>query len=615
MTESSAITAPASRTLPPSPRGLHILREALQLFWTVADRYVKGRLLLALAAVASGALLAALTPIALKLLIDILGRGAAAPPSLLPPLVLVAIYAVGQYLFRCSSELRVMLHGHAEQRVRRRIGHRLFDHLVRMPLRFHLERKVGAMGETVEQGLRGYELLLQHFVYTVVPVTVEFAAVAVVLIHLQQTKYLLILAIASVAYVIAFHRWATKIYEPSEHVSKAHIESHGVLTDSLANQEAIKYFDAEPVVSQRYDVALSRTESAWRRFFNEYAINGLIVATIFGLSLGISLMYGVSDVMRGAMTVGEFVLINAYVVRLVQPLELLGFAVRDIAQGVAFLGSMLSLFREKAEVSGHSETARKAGTSRGALAFENVTFSYQNERMVLNGVSFKVPSGKSAAIVGVSGSGKSSLIRLLFRLYEPDSGRILIDGVPTSDMSLSSVRQAIAIVPQDTVLFHDSIAKNIGFGRHGASQFEIEEAARLASLHEFIVGLPEGYETVVGERGMKLSGGERQRVAIARAALKRPRIFVCDEATSSLDTKSEREIMRNLVDLSSHCTTLVIAHRLSTVVHADEILVLNRGVIVERGTHDELRAFNGYYAGLWDAQQASAQQSRSVRLK
>lgn len=610
---SQPIGAESASTMTPR-RWLRTLREALQLFVAVADAYAKRRLLLALAAVAAGALLVAVTPIALKLVVDSLGARSDSAASLLPPLALVVLYAVGQFLWRCSSELRVMLHGHAEQRVRRRISRRLFEHLVRMPLRFHLERKVGAMGETVEQGLRGYDLLLQHLVYTVVPVAIEFIAVAVVLIHFHQAKYLVILAAASIAYVVAFHRWATKIYEPSEDVSKAHIESHGLLTDSLGAHEVIKYFDAEAVVCNRYDVALSRTESAWRRFFNEYAINGLIVATIFGLSLGVSLIYGTRDVMRGAMTVGDFVLINAYVVRLVQPLEMLGFAVRDIAQGLAFLGSMLALFREKTEGSSSSATSKCTSATRGELTFEDVSFSYRQEQPVLEGVSFRIPAGKTAAIVGVSGSGKSSLIRLLFRLYEPDSGRILLDGLPTNEMSLSSVRQAIAIVPQDTVLFHDSIARNIGFGRHGASQPEIEEAARLANLHDFIVGLPEGYETTVGDRGMKLSGGERQRVAIARAALKRPRIFVCDEATSSLDSRSEREIMRNLVDLSSHRTTLIIAHRLSTIVHADEILVLNRGVIVERGTHEQLRARNGYYAGLWDAQQAGGVDGRSATV-
>jgi ABC-type transport system involved in Fe-S cluster assembly fused permease/ATPase subunit len=452
--------------------------------------------------------------------------------------------------------------------------------------------------------------ICQHLVYTVVPVVIEFAAVTAVLVHFKHSAYLIILGVAAVAYVAAFYRWANRIYEPSENVSRFHIESHAVLTDSLGAHETIKYFDAEPVVCSRYDEALSRTEMAWRRFFNEYAVNGLIVASVFGVSLSVSLFFGIRDVLSGAMTVGDLVLINAYVVRLVQPLELLGFAVRDIAQGTAFLERMLALFRTKSEA--HDPLARKTiPRSRGELTFENVTFSYREDRVVLNNVSFHVPAGKMTAIVGVSGSGKSSLIRLLFRLYEPDSGRILLDGFPLTDLSLSEVRRAISVVAQDIVLFHDTIGKNIAFGRFGATQAEIEEAARLANLHDVIISMPDGYETIVGERGLKLSGGERQRVAIARAALKNPRMYVFDEATSSLDSRTEKDILSNLVELSNRCTTLVIAHRLSTIVRADEILVLNAGAIVERGTHANLLAKKGYYAELSAAQQSAPDQQHA----
>lgn len=600
--------AAAADPAPPAPRSdWQTMRAALALFWTVADVFAKRRLLLALALVAGAALLAALTPIALKLAVDALAEGAAGAPGqrYLGPAALVAVYVLGQYVVRCFTELRVLMHGQAEQRVRRHIGRRLFEHLVRLPLRFHLERKTGAMGETAEQGIRGYQLLLTHMVYTILPVTIEFAAVATVLVHFGYEAYLAILGVASLAYVMVFQRGAAAIQEPSRTISAAHIDAHAVLTDSLINYETVKYFDAEPVVCHRYDRALGETESAWRRFFRRRTMNGLLVATIFALSLGAALVYAAHDVMRGAMTIGGFVLVNTYVVRLVQPLEMLGFAVRDVAQGLAFLERMLALFQERTE----GDVARrpsKAGTAhkeRGELAFEDVTFSYHEDRGILKNVSFHVPAGRTVAVVGVSGSGKSSMIRLLFRLYEPQSGSILLDGVPIADMPLSDVRQAIAVVPQDTVLFHDTIANNIGFGRCGSSRDDIKEAARIAHLHEFILELPEGYETVVGERGLKLSGGERQRVAIARAALKRPRIFVFDEATSSLDSKTEQEILRNLLDVARRSTTLIIAHRLSTVVHADEILVLDLGVIVERGTHNELRERNGAYAALWQAQQ------------
>jgi ABC-type transport system involved in Fe-S cluster assembly fused permease/ATPase subunit len=596
----------ATRMVHPSPstltnRGFERLRQAFRLFWSAADDYAKYRLLLAVVLVGTGALLVSLTPVALKLAVDRLtahGRSSSSAFGL------ILLYVLGQYLWRCSTELRTMLHGHAEQRLRRCIGLRVFDHLIRMPMRFIVSQKAGAMGETAEQGLRGAQMVLQHAVYTVLPVAVELLVISLVLVEAGHSLYLVILGGSAIAYALAFYRWAGVVSDSGEQVSSTHIAAHAQLTDVLINAEAVKYFDAERSMSQRYDAALRHAESAWRRFFSSYATNGIIVATIFATSLSASLVLAMRDVDRGAMTVGDFVLVNAYVVRLVQPLELLGFAVRDIAQGLSFLSTMLALFKEKTEA---DESARRMQhPERGELVFENVTFGYLDERAVLKNVSFTVPAGKTIAIVGASGSGKSSLIRLLFRLYEPDAGRILLDQFPISELPLSQVRRSIAVVSQDLVLFHDTIARNIGFGRFGASQNEIREAARLANLHDAIMSMPEEYETIVGERGLKLSGGERQRVAIARAALKKPLIAVFDEATSSLDSKTETEILRNLTALSGGCTTLVIAHRLATVVHADEILVLNRGVIVERGTHQELRALGGYYAGLWDAQQAGA---------
>lgn len=579
-------------------RSLQQLREALRLFWSAADNFTKWRLLLVLALVGAGGFLAALAPLALKMVVDSLSGDE--NKAYVAPLSFLLLYVAGQYLWRCSNELRQMMHGHADARLRRRMGHRLFAHLVRMPMRFHLEHKTGALGEIAEQGLRGAQTVLQQLIFTILPVAIELAAVAIVLNHFGHVVYLAILGVAAIAYITAFYQGAASAKESADGISTSHIEAHAVLTDTLLNHETVKYFDAEPVVCNRYDSALCRTESAWRRFFYKRAANGLIVATIFAISLGSSLVYAAQDVARGAMTIGDFVLVNAYILRLVQPLEMLGYAVRDAAQGLAFLSSMLALFREKHEAEGATD-ATSLRTTRGELVFDDISFSYQ-KRMVLRNVTFAVPAGRTVAVVGVSGSGKSSLIRLLCRLYEPDRGRILLDGIPVRDMSLSSVRQAIAVVPQDTVLFHDSIANNIAFGRRGATRAEVQDAARLANLHEFIGSLSDGYDTLVGERGLKLSGGERQRVAIARAALKRPRIFVFDEATSSLDSRSEREILRNLVNLSSQCTTLVIAHRLSTVVYADEILVLHHGVIVERGTHDELRALDGHYAALWNAQ-------------
>lgn len=583
----------------PKNSSLSILREALALLLSVADSYSKRKLLLTVAVVLAGALLAALTPIVLKLAVDLL----TAVDKLSSPsaLIIVVSYVVGQYLSRLCVELRTFTFGQAEQRLRRRISGALFEHVVRLPMRLYLERKAGAIAETAEQGVRGYQLVLTHIVYTVLPVTTELFVVATVLVHFEQEKYLALLAASAITYLLAFRSGAIKIRAPTETASESHIEARGLLNDTLVNCETVKYFDAESLVCNRYDAALGRTEVAWRLFFRRRAGNGLVVATIFAISLGWSLCWALLDVIAGVMTVGGFVLVNTYVVRLVQPIEMLGFAIRDIAQGTAFLLKLIELFREKTECD-LRQAESHTHTHHAELAFENVSFSYRRGRIVLKDVSFEVRTGSTVAVVGVSGSGKSSLIRLLFRLYEPDAGRILLGGKPISQMPLSSVRQAIAVVPQDTVLFHDTIARNIGFGRNGSEQWEIERAAQVANIHEFIMGLPEGYETMVGERGLKLSGGERQRVAIARAAIKRPRIFVFDEATSSLDTRTESEIQRNLID-SRETTTLVIAHRLSTVVHVDEIIVLDRSVIVERGNHANLLERNGYYAALWHAQQ------------
>lgn len=587
---------------------LGVLSGAYRLFVGVADGFTKRRILAALAVVATGAVMAAVTPVALKLTVDALSRDSEAPVKAgswfaLGSVVLVAWYVIGQYLTRLTVELRQYAYGQAEQRLNRRVAVRVFDHLVRLPLSFHLDRKTGAIGETIEQGIHGYQLLLTHTTFSIVPVVIEFIAVVAVLSQLGQGAYVPIITVAAVAYVIAFRHGAVVLNSLSGELSRSHIDAHAVLTDSLLNYETIKYFDAEAAVSKRYDAARARMEAAWRLFYVKRLSNGAVIASIFVLSLGCSLYLAAKDVSSGAMTVGDFVLVNAYVIRIVQPLELLGFAVRDAAQGVAFLRSLLELLQQPRE-SG-DEVTSDAPVARSRLRFERVTFGYGNGRAVLSDVSFDVPAGSTVALVGASGSGKTSIIRLLFRLYEPAEGRILLDEQPIARLPLSLLRRSIAVVPQDTVLFHDTIANNIGFGRCDATRDDIERAARIANLHDLIRSLPDGYDTVVGERGLKLSGGERQRIAIARAALKQPQIYVFDEATSSLDTKTERGILHNLHDISAACTRLIIAHRLSTIVNADEIIVLDQGMIAERGRHAELLNRNGLYAALWRAQQQS----------
>lgn len=585
----------------------HSLKGTLELLWSEIDGYALRRLGLSLLLVMLSAALSALAPLVYKLIID---RFSAENLSaaLSSPMLLIASYVLAQYLMRCTSEWRSLAHGQGVQRLNRCLSQRLFEHILNLPMRFHLERRTGAIGETLGQGLNGCQMLLQHLVFTFLPILVEFTMIAGVLIHFGHAAYLAIFGLAGVAYTAAFWRGATNISAPSREVSTAHIDAHAMLTDSLINYETVKYFHGEPQIAARYEKALSGTEFAWRRFLNFRIKNGLLVATIFALSLGSSLALAGHDVMQSNMSLGDFVLINSYIIRLMQPLEVIGFAIRDLAQGLSYTEKMLEIFNEPKESEATTETCRPASV-HGKLTFDHVDFSYGADRAILRDISFSTPAGGCTAIVGVSGSGKSSMIRLLFRLYEPESGAILFDDTPIALMSLSDLRRMIAIVPQDTILFNDTIAANIAFGKQEATQEDIERVAKLAHLHDFIDKLPEGYETKVGERGLKLSGGEKQRIAIARAALKQPSIFVFDEATSSLDSNTERDIMRNLIDVSRTSTTLIIAHRLSTVVHADEILVLHEGSIVERGTHSQLLSLNGRYAALWQAQQSSRQRT------
>lgn len=584
--------------------GLARLREGLALLWEVADSGTRRRLLLVVALIGGASLMTALTPVALKLAVDSFAAPSQEQLSL-SPAFLIVLYVAGQYFWRCFSELRFVPHGQVQGRIYRNIGLLMFEHVLRLPMRYHLERRTGAIGQVVEQGIDACEQLLHNTVYIILPVMLEFMAVGIVLVHFGYPIYLAILAVAAVAYVIVFERGATGIQRPSREMSAARIDAHASMTDNLLNAEAIKYYDAESTVAQRYDKSLARVEVSWQQFAAQRAKNGLLIATVFSLSLGGSLIYAAHDVSRGVMTIGDFVLVNAYIMRFVSPLELLGASVRETSRALVNLQAFFNILREQRETD--LPGARPSVDTRGgALTFENVSFSYRREIAVLANVSFHIPAGQTLAVVGVSGSGKSSLVRLLFRLYEPDAGGIILDGVPITELSLSALRRAIAVVPQDTVLFHESIASNIAFGKCGATQAEIEEAARIANLHEFIKRQPDGYQTVVGERGLKLSGGERQRVAIARAALKQPRIFVFDEATSSLDSTTEGEILRNFTEVASASTTLVIAHRLSTIVHADEIVVLDQGIIAERGTHANLLQKNGRYAALWRAQAGGA---------
>lgn len=489
------------------------------------------------------------------------------------------------------------------------LSERLFAHVVRLPLSFHLQRETGAITQALQNGLRGYQMALHTLVFVVLPVAVEIATVLFVLWAMAPTAFLLLFCGAIVCYSLAFIVAAKRVAPVARAASVAEVEANARITDQLLNCEGIKHFSAETMADASVGGAVVKVEESWVRFFRKFTANGLGVATIYASFLAVTILYAAREVQAGDITVGTFVLINTYMLQLVRPVEQIGLSMQNMSQAAAFLDQLLGLFQQKTEVlSEHA--APHSGP--GKLELRSVRLSYGPDRQILRGVSFEVPAGKTIGIVGASGSGKSTVWRLITRLLEPDSGVILLDGIPIKSLDLTALRRSIAIVPQDTTLLNDTIARNIAFGRAGSSQADIERAAKLARIHDFISRLPQGYETSVGERGVRLSGGERQRIAIARAVIKEPRIYVFDEATSSLDSTTEQEILENLREISRTATTLLIAHRLSTVVHADEIVVLEGGVVRERGTHVSLAQSGGLYSAFWESQQAVGAGQRSV---
>jgi ABC-type transport system involved in Fe-S cluster assembly fused permease/ATPase subunit len=472
-----------------------------------------------------------------------------------------------------------------------------------LPLRFHLDRHTGGVSETLTNGLEGLQLLLNQVAVTILPVTGELITILVVLARLAPLPFLALFCGALVSYTGAFTYSAADVMRSARTASAARVDAGAALTDCLLNYETVKYFTAESIVQERVRKALARSETAWLTFSRLFARSGLLAASIYAAFLAATIWYATLEVLRHHMTVGDFVLVNTYMLQLVRPIELLGFALQSCAQGISMLEKLTRVFRIAPEPQSAVHVRLIAG--RGTLEFDRVSLSYREKHPVLQQVSFRIDPQRTLGIVGPSGAGKSSIVRLLMRLLEPDNGRILLDDVSICDLDLQQLRGAIAVVPQDRVLLNDTLAYNIAFGRTHASLGDIQHAARIAQLHEFIMELPDGYDTHVGERGVKLSGGERQRVSIARAVLKSPRIFVFDEATSSLDSHTERLIVASLQEIARHTSTLVIAHRLSTVQYAHEIVVLDNGRVIERDSPSSLLRQNGRYAALWRAQQHS----------
>jgi len=581
----------------------------LPYLWPRGATELKLRVLIAMVLLVLAKLANVVVPVFYKRAVDALTPGAVAALVAVPVMLVIA-YGIARALALAFGELRDLVFARVAQRAIRQVALRTFRHLHALSLRFHLERQTGGLSRSIERGTAGIEFLLTFSLFNIVPTIVEMALVTVILWSLYDWTFAAVI-LGTIAIYIAFTltitEWRTKYVRQ---MNETDTEANTKAIDSLLNFETVKYFGNEEHEAERFDKSRQRYERAAVRSKATLSTLNIGQGVVIAAGLVVVMVMAGQGVVDKRMTVGDFVLVNTYLVQLYMPLNFLGFVYREIRQSLVNMEQMFALLSINAEIA-DSPDAKPLQVSQGVVEFNHVDFRYEANRAILHDVSFKVPAGHTVAIVGPSGAGKSTVSRILFRFYDVAAGKVTIDGQDIRDITQKSLRSAIGIVPQDTVLFNDTIYYNIAYGRPSATTEEIEQAARLARIHDFIVTLPDGYKTMVGERGLKLSGGEKQRVAIARTILKNPPILLFDEATSALDTQTEREIQNSLKEVSRSRTTLVIAHRLSTVVDAEEIIVLEAGRIVERGSHHELLALKGLYAMMWQRQQ-EAQQAGAV---
>jgi ATP-binding cassette subfamily B protein len=595
MHHAPSISQPTETNVARTRRGdWQTIRTLLPYLWGYRGRIAAALACLVLAKVANVGV-----PILMKRIVDSLDPRIAV---LTVPLALLVAYGLLRLSTTVFTELREFLFAKVTQRAVRRIGLTVFRHLHALSLRFHLARQTGGLTRDVERGQRGISTLISFALFSILPTAVEISLVSAVLIARYDWTFMAITAVALALYMlftIMITEWRTHFRrQMNELDSKANTRA----IDSLLNYETVKYFGNEAWEATRYDESLQRWEHAAVKSQTSLSALNIGQSAIIAIAVSLIMWRATAGVVAGTMTIGDLVLVNAFMIQLYIPLNFLGVIYREIKQALADMERLFKLIEENAEIV--DAPGAPALAVRGAeVRCEHVDFGYESNRQILHDVTFAIPAAHNVAVVGPSGSGKSTLARLLYRFYDVDGGRITIDGHDIRAVRQESLRAAIGIVPQDTVLFNDSIEYNIAYGRPGASHDEIVRAAELAQIHEFIMRLPEGYATPVGERGLKLSGGEKQRVAIARAILKRPAILIFDEATSALDSRAERAIQTELKIIARDHTSLTIAHRLSTIVDADEILVLDRGRIVERGTHVALLSANGVYARMWRLQQ------------
>jgi ATP-binding cassette, subfamily B, heavy metal transporter len=529
------------------------------------------------------------------------------------PVAMTIAYGGTRILMALLTQARDGIFAKVAMNAVRRLAFRTFEHMHQLSLRFHLERKTGGLTRVLERGRNAIETIVRMVIMQLVPTIIELVFIVVVLLYQFDWRYVVVvLGVVALymAYTYKATEWRINI---RRRMNDSDTEANVKAVDSLLNYETVKYFVAEEREARRYDRSMERYETASVQAYVSLAVLNAGQAAIFTVGLAAVMVMCAYGIKQGTNTVGDFVMINAMMIQLYQPLNFMGMVYREIKQAVIDIEKMFAILAREPEIK-DKPGAKPLDVKRGAIRFENVSFAYDPEREILKGISFEVPAGHRVAVVGPSGAGKSTISRLLFRFYEVSGGRISIDGQDIRDVTQKSLRSAIGMVPQDTVLFNDTIRYNIRYGRWEATDAEVEEAARLAQIDDFIRLSPKGYDTEVGERGLKLSGGEKQRVAIARTILKAPPILLLDEATSALDSHTETEIQDALERVSENRTTLVIAHRLSTIIGADEIIVLDRGVIVERGSHHQLLAKGGLYASMWNRQREAAQAREKLAL-